>query len=154
MRNARKCLHVDVQTEYSRCQGYALYLARLARCSVLCAVETEWNHYRGSVLNTTDAFETSIERKMTTVPRETRQSYPPVRQFSATCCKTGQDIQYLEMLKWEVSPHPPYSTDVAPSDYHLFRSMAHGVAHQNFHSYKKVKKWIDSWRASKDVSSF
>ena len=30
---------------------------------------------------------------------------------------------YLETLKWEV-PHPPYSPDVAPSDYHLFRSTA------------------------------
>ena len=33
---------------------------------------------------------------------------------------------YLETLKWEVSPNPLYSLDVAPSDKHLFRSMAHG----------------------------
>ena len=31
---------------------------------------------------------------------------------------------YLETLKWEVLPHPPYSTDIAPSDYYLSRSMA------------------------------
>ena len=35
---------------------------------------------------------------------------------------------YLETLKWEVLPYPPYSPDVASSDYHLFRSMAHGLA--------------------------
>lgn len=61
---------------------------------------------------------------------------------------------YLETLRWEVLPHPPYSPDIAPSDYHLFRSMAHGLAEQHFQSYEDTKKWIDSWIASKDVSFF
>ena len=61
---------------------------------------------------------------------------------------------YLETLKWEVLHHPTYSPDVAPSDYHLFRSMAHGLAHQHFRSYKEVKKWIDLWITSKDASFF
>jgi len=56
---------------------------------------------------------------------------------------------YLETLKWEVLPHPLYSLDIAPSDYHLFRSMAHGLE-QHFHSYEDTKKWVDSWIASKD----
>ena len=41
---------------------------------------------------------------------------------------------YLETLKWEVLPHPPYSPDIAPSDYHFFLSMAHGLTDQQFHS--------------------
>lgn len=61
---------------------------------------------------------------------------------------------YLETLKWEVLPHPPYSPDVAPSDYHLFRSMAHGLADQHFRSYEEVRNWIDSWIASKDDQFF
>ena len=51
---------------------------------------------------------------------------------------------YLETLKWEVPPHPPYSPDIAPSDYYLFRSMAHGLADQQFHSYEDISKWLDS----------
>ena len=57
---------------------------------------------------------------------------------------------YLETLKWEVLPHPPYSSDIAPSDYYLFRSMAHGLADQQFRSYENIEKWLDSSIASKD----
>ena len=57
---------------------------------------------------------------------------------------------YLETLKWEVLPHPPYSADIAPSDYYLFRSMAHGLVDQQFRSYEDMEKWLDSWIASID----
>ncbi|KAG5319044.1 MOS1T transposase, partial [Pseudoatta argentina] len=43
---------------------------------------------------------------------------------------------------------------IAPSDFHLFRSMAHGLADRRFHSYEEAQKWIDSWIASKDMSFF
>ncbi|GFX82569.1 mariner Mos1 transposase [Trichonephila clavipes] len=52
---------------------------------------------------------------------------------------------YLETLKWEVLPHPPFSPDLAPSDYHLFRSMEHGLVDQHFRSYEEVKK-LDRFR--------
>jgi len=45
---------------------------------------------------------------------------------------------YLETLKWEVLPHPPYSPDIAPSDYYLFRSMTHGLS-EHFTSYEDTK---------------
>ena len=56
---------------------------------------------------------------------------------------------YLETLKWEVLPHAPYFPDIAPSDYYLFRSMAHGLADQQFRSYEDIEKWLDSWIALK-----
>jgi len=58
---------------------------------------------------------------------------------------------YLETLKWEIVSHPPYSPDIAPSDYHLFRSMVHSLAKQHFHSSEDAKKWVHSWIALKDV---
>lgn len=61
---------------------------------------------------------------------------------------------YLETLKWDVLPHPPYSPDIAPSDYHLFRSMTHGLAEQHFRSYEEAKNWIDAWIDSKDGQFF
>ena len=32
------------------------------------------------------------------------------------------DLQKLLELNWDVLPHPPYSHDLAPSDFHLFWS--------------------------------
>ena len=56
----------------------------------------------------------------------------------------------MTTLNWEVLPHPPYSPDIAPSDYYLFWSMTHGLADQQFCSYEDIEKWLDSWIASKD----
>lgn len=60
----------------------------------------------------------------------------------------------LQALGWDVLPHPPYSADIAPSDYHLFRLMAHGLADQHFSNDAKVRKWVDKWIALKDDEFF
>jgi histone-lysine N-methyltransferase SETMAR len=61
---------------------------------------------------------------------------------------------YLEGLDWEVLPHPPYSPDIAPSDYHLFRSMQSALTGTRFTSYDDIKNWLDEWIASKDQGFF
>jgi len=60
----------------------------------------------------------------------------------------------FEALNWDVSITPAVFSRIALSDYHLFRSMTHSLSEQRFHSYEDIKKWIDSWIASKDVSFF
>jgi [histone H3]-lysine36 N-dimethyltransferase SETMAR len=60
----------------------------------------------------------------------------------------------LEELNWEILPHPPYSPDCAPSDYHLFRSMQNALSGERFHSYEDTKKWVDEWIASKEAGFF
>jgi len=59
--------------------------------------------------------------------------------------------KYLETLKWDVLPHPPYSPDIAPSDYWLFQRMQHDLTSHRFLSQKSK---IGSKIASKDESFF
>ncbi|GBP73969.1 Mariner Mos1 transposase [Eumeta japonica] len=47
-----------------------------------------------------------------------------------------------------------HKQDILPSDYHLFRSMAHAPSEQRLTSYEDTKNWADSWIASKDKEFF
>ena len=60
----------------------------------------------------------------------------------------------LKSLNWEILSHPPYSPDLAPSDYHLFASMGHSLAEQRFANFEEVKKCLAEWFALKEKKFF
>lgn len=60
----------------------------------------------------------------------------------------------IEDLGWEVLPHPAYSPDLAPSDYHLFRSMEHFFREKSFSDPETIKKEVDQYFASKPASFY
>ena len=47
--------------------------------------------------------------------------------------------QFLEKLGWTTVPHPPYSLDLAPSDYHLFRALKQHLREKKFDDYEHLK---------------
>ena len=58
--------------------------------------------------------------------------------------------QKLLKLGWEVLIHLPYSPDIAPSDFHLFRSLQNSLNGNNFSSLKDCKRHLEQFFAQKE----
>ena len=58
--------------------------------------------------------------------------------------------QKLLQLGWEALIHPPYSPDIAPSDFHLFRSLQDSLNGKNFSSLEDCKRHLGQFFAQKD----
>jgi len=51
---------------------------------------------------------------------------------------------------WDVLTYPLYSLDLAPSDFHLFRSLQNSLNGKTFASEDLIKQHIDKFLAEKD----
>lgn len=61
----------------------------------------------------------------------------------------GNTAKTLQKLNFEVVlPHPPYTPDLASSDYHLFGSLKKALRGRQFTLDKTVKEAVHSWLAS------
>jgi histone-lysine N-methyltransferase SETMAR len=52
-------------------------------------------------------------------------------------------------LGWEVLPHPPYSPDLSPSDYYLFRSLSNSLRNKSFDDEKALRQHLSLFFDSK-----
>ena len=62
--------------------------------------------------------------------------------------------QTINELRWEVVPHPAYSPNIAPCDYHLFRSLQNSLAEQQFQNEVEVRKIVDDFISLTDHAFF
>lgn len=62
--------------------------------------------------------------------------------------------QKLNELGWEILTHPPYSPDIAPSDYYLFRSLQNHLNGKKMESFDAVKKCVDDFFDSKPAEFY
>jgi histone-lysine N-methyltransferase SETMAR len=46
-------------------------------------------------------------------------------------------LEAITKLQWTVLPHPPYSPDLAPSDYHLFSPLKDAIRGKKFEDERK-----------------
>ena len=58
--------------------------------------------------------------------------------------------QKLLQLDWEVLIHLPYSPDISPSDFHLFRSLQNFLNGTNFNSLEDCKMHLEQFFTQKD----
>ncbi|KOX72526.1 Histone-lysine N-methyltransferase SETMAR [Melipona quadrifasciata] len=56
-------------------------------------------------------------------------------------------LEKINELGWEVLPHPPHSFDIAPSDFHLFRSLQHFLNGKKFENLDDVQNAISRYFA-------
>ncbi|XP_035232477.1 histone-lysine N-methyltransferase SETMAR-like [Stegodyphus dumicola] len=55
----------------------------------------------------------------------------------------------IQRLCWETLPHPPYSPDFAPTDYHLFHSLDNHLCGKLFNNRLDLDKALTNFFASK-----
>ena len=60
----------------------------------------------------------------------------------------------LVSLGWEILPHPPYSPDLAPSDYHLFRALQGHLNGKRFDEEEDLKAELETFFNSQPLSFF
>jgi hypothetical protein len=51
----------------------------------------------------------------------------------------------LEKIHWEILPHPAYSPDLAPSDFHLFGPIKVALRRKRLRAGNKVKLFVQRW---------
>jgi hypothetical protein len=51
----------------------------------------------------------------------------------------------IQDLNWEIFPHLPYSPDLAPSDFHLFRHLKRKIEGKEFHKEDDLKTWLQQF---------
>jgi histone-lysine N-methyltransferase SETMAR len=54
----------------------------------------------------------------------------------------------------EILPHPPYSTDLAPSEYHFFRSLSKNLRGVSFNKDAKLQNGLDDFFTAKPADLF
>ena len=70
------------------------------------------------------------------------------QQDNARLHTAKKTLELIENFGWEVVPHPPYSPDLAPSEYNLFRPLKYHLHGTKFSDNEAVKEICREWLKS------
>ena len=59
---------------------------------------------------------------------------------------------YLENAGWKILPRPPYSPDIASSDYNLLRPMQNHLSGIRFTNVEGIQKWLYDFLAMESIN--
>jgi hypothetical protein len=60
----------------------------------------------------------------------------------------------IQDLSFECLPHPPYSPDLAPSDFHVFGPLKEAMGGKSFRSNEEVQQAVQEWLCSQPKEFF
>jgi histone-lysine N-methyltransferase SETMAR len=60
----------------------------------------------------------------------------------------------LEHFNWVLFDHPPYSPDIAPSDYYLFTYLKNWLGSQRFNNNEELAEGVKTWLSSQAAGFF
>ena len=96
-----------------------------------------------------DRMHTALAQKYPALVNRKRVILQQDNASPHTARRTKEKIRELESI--ELLPHPAYSPDLAPSDFHLFRSMAHFLRGRSFANLDEVETGCRVFRLSRQV---
>jgi histone-lysine N-methyltransferase SETMAR len=67
---------------------------------------------------------------------------------------SNQTQQTIDNLNFTIVPHPPYSPDLAPSDFHLFPKLKEHLKGQRYTSDEEVKAAVLLWCRSQSADFY
>ena len=82
-------------------------------------------------------------------PAMVRRKQIILQQDNAPVHSARISREILNETDFELMPHPPYSPDLASSDYHLFISMAQYLHGRKFSNIEEVEIGVQEFFASK-----
>ena len=93
-----------------------------------------------------DKLKQEIQRKR---PQLARRGDILLQHDNARPHKAIVTQKKISDLGWEVLSHPSYSPDLAPSDFHLFRSLQNALDKKKFQTHEEIDSFLISFFESK-----